>query len=107
MKAKVIFTWKNKTKNVFEKAKKQNGQLAPQIFNIFSQKFMDWFLGELERLTQRALTRPEKFSFFFPSSPLKSVKIYRLARIGQNFDDYPGFQPKTTFMYYFAHDCTL
>ena len=23
----------------------------------------------------------------------------------QNFDDYPGFQPKTTFLYYFAHDC--
>ena len=20
-------------------------------------------------------------------------------------DDYPGFQPKTTFLYYFAHDC--
>ena len=31
--------------------------------------------------------------------------IYRLARMGRNFDDYPGFQPKTTFMYYFAHDC--
>ena len=24
--------------------------------------------------------------------------------MGQNFDDYPGFQPKTTFMYYFAHN---
>ena len=23
----------------------------------------------------------------------------------QNFDDYPGFQPKTTFLYYFADDC--
>ena len=22
-----------------------------------------------------------------------------------NFDDYPGFQPKTTFLYYYAHDC--
>ena len=26
----------------------------------------------------------------------KSVNIYRIARIGQNFDDSPGFQPKTT-----------
>ena len=43
--------------------------------------------------------------FFFPSSRWKSVNIYRLARLGRNFDDYPGFQPKTTFMYYFAHDC--
>ena len=23
----------------------------------------------------------------------------------RNFDDYPSFQPKTTFLYYFAHDC--
>ena len=27
--------------------------------------------------------------------------------MGRNFDDYPGFQPKTTFMYYFAHDCRI
>ena len=31
---------KNKTKNVFEKTKNQNGQLAPQILIIFLQKFM-------------------------------------------------------------------
>jgi hypothetical protein len=24
------------------------------------------------------------------------VNIYRIARMDQNFDDYPGFQPKTT-----------
>ena len=29
-----------------------------------------------------------------------------LTRMGQNFDNHPGFQPKTTFMYYFAHDCS-
>ena len=22
------------------------------------------------------------------------------------FDDYPGFQPETTLMYFFAHDCS-
>ena len=25
----------------------------------------------------------------------------------RNFDDYPVFQPKPTFLYYFAHDCTI
>ena len=31
------------------------------------------------------------------------IKNYMLARMGRNFNVYPGFQPKT--MYYFAHDC--
>ena len=30
------------------------------------------------------------------SFPCKSVKVSWLARMGQNFDDFPGFQPKTT-----------
>ena len=34
-----------------------------------------------------------------------SVNIYRLARMGPNIDDYLGFQPKITFMYYSVHDC--
>ena len=34
---------------------------------------------------------------FFASSPWKLVNIYRLARMGRNFDDYPGFQPKEPF----------
>jgi hypothetical protein len=29
---------------------------------------------------------------FFASFPWKLVNIYRIARIGQNIDDYPGFQ---------------
>jgi hypothetical protein len=32
--------------------------------------------------------------FFFASSPWKSVIIFRVARMGQNFDDYPDFQKK-------------
>ena len=43
---------------------------------------------------------------FFASSPLKSVNNYRLARMGRNSYDYPGFQPKSTFLYYFAHHWT-
>ena len=35
-------------------------------------------------------------NFFFASFPWKLVKVYWLARVGQNFDDYPGFQPKIT-----------
>ena len=46
------------------------------------------------------------FWFFFASSPLKSVNNYRLARMGRNSYDYPGFQPKSTFLYYFAHHWT-
>jgi hypothetical protein len=36
--------------------------------------------------------------FFFQKKILmkKSVNIYRVARMSWNFDDYPGFQPKTT-----------
>ena len=35
-------------------------------------------------------------NIFFALSPWKSVKVSRLARMGRNFDDYTGFQPKTT-----------
>ena len=38
--------------------------------------------------------------------PMKISNNYRLARMGPNFDDYPGFQLKTTFLYYFAHHCS-
>jgi hypothetical protein len=27
--------------------------------------------------------------------------------MGRNFDDYPGFQPKTTFLHYYAHESGL
>ena len=27
--------------------------------------------------------------------------------MGQNVDDYSGFLPKTTFLYYYAHPCTF
>ena len=32
----------------------------------------------------------------FASFSWKHVKVYRIARIFRNFDDYPGFKPKTT-----------
>ena len=39
----------------------------------------------------------EKLGFeFIASSPLELVKPTWLSRLGQNFDDYPGFQPKIT-----------
>ena len=58
-----------------EAKKNQNGRLrfsTPTILNIFSKK-----------------------KFFFASFPLKYVKVYWLARIFRNFDDYPGFEPQT------------
>ena len=36
----------------------------------------------------------EHFDFFFASFLFKSVTIYVIPRIGQNFDDYPDFQQK-------------
>ena len=38
----------------------------------------------------------EYFGNYFASSPRKAVKVSWVARMGQNFDDYSGFQPKTT-----------
>ena len=49
------FHWKNKTKNVLEKTKNRNGQLAPQILNIFSQKFMDWSLGLIGKIDAKGI----------------------------------------------------
>ena len=49
-------------------------------------------IGGVEKL--RFFSRP--FWFVFASSAWKSVKIYRLAWMGLNFDDYPGFQLKIT-----------
>ena len=44
--------------------------------------------------------------FFFASFPWKQVKVYWLARMGRNFDDYSGFQPKITPSKHFSHRCT-
>ena len=44
------------------------------------------------------------FSIFFASSPWKSVN--RVARMGQNFDDYPGFQSKGYWANTYAQNCT-
>ena len=35
------------------------------------------------------------FFDFFASFPWKQVKVYWLARMGRNFDDYPGLQQKS------------
>ena len=47
------------------------------------------------------------FTFdFFTSSPWKSVKGSWISRIGRNFDDYPGFQPKITHPKHFYPQCS-
>ena len=55
------------------------------------------------------LSRP--FCFFFfkkknPSSPWKLVKVSWVSRMGRNFDDYPGFQPKIPPSKHFSPQCT-
>ena len=54
----------------------------------------------------------EKWPFFesaililFASFTWKQVKVYWLARMGRNFDDYPGFQPKITPPKHFSREC--
>ena len=39
--------------------------------------------------------------------PSKLVNIYRIARIFQNFDDYPGFQKNFWCAYTFATQCMI
>ena len=61
-----------------------------------------WNFGEkkIELKISVFLSRPfwlffKKKNFFFASFPWKLVNIYNVARMGRNFDDYPGFQPQT------------
>ena len=44
--------------------------------------------------------------FFFASSSWKWLKFSWAARMDRNFDDYPGFQPKTTPAWRYAAQCT-
>ena len=72
----------------------------------FSQKsFENWWSWK----TQFFLSWPFWTFFykknFFASSPCKSVKGSWISRMGQNFDDYPGFQPKITHPKHFSRQC--
>ena len=42
---------------------------------------------------------------FFSSSPWNSVKVSWVARMGRNFDDYPGFQLFLTQVKHFCPEC--
>ena len=47
-----------------------------------------------------------KKKIFFCLIPWKIVKGSWIARMGQNFDDYPGFQPVRSWANTYAQDCT-
>ena len=47
----------------------------------------------------------EKKNFFFCWIPWKIVKGSWIARMGRNFDDYPGFQPFRSWANTYAQDC--
>ena len=46
------------------------------------------------------------FDFFFAFFPWKLIKVYWLARMGPNFDDYLGFQPIVTPPKHFSRQCS-
>ena len=51
---------------------------------------------------------PILLSFSFASSQWKSIKILGVASMGQNFDDYSGFQPRKKFRFdQFYYNCPL
>ena len=61
-----------------------------------------WELEELENELFWLAILKYFLNFFSNENNLGFHMRYHFFR---NFDDYPGFQPKTTFLYYFAHDC--
>ena len=81
-----------------------------QGFVILTKRPM-WDKNELKKLIIGGSWKSQFFEsvilIFYPSSLWKSINNNRLARMGQKFDDYPGFQPKTTFQYYNAHHCNI
>ena len=46
-------------------------------------------------------------NFFFASFPWKQAKVNWLARMGENFDDYTGFQPFFTLGKHFCPECVF
>ena len=49
----------------------------------------------------------KNFFFFFCLILWKVVKGSWIARMGRNFDDYPGFQPFRSWANTYAQDCTI
>ena len=49
----------------------------------------------------------QKKKNIFASSPWKLVKISWVSRMGRNYDDYPGFQPKITPPKHFSRQCII
>ena len=73
----------------------------------FSQKILR--IGDFEKLSFLSWPFWNFFfkKFFFASSSWKLVKPTWLSRMGQNFKDYPGFQPKITQPKHFSPQCTF
>ena len=70
---------------------------APPILNIFSWKFYGLVLGLVELIDEKGI--------FLLHLNENKQPVHMRYHLFQNFDDYPGFQPKTTFLYYYAHNC--
>ena len=71
--------------------------IYPTHPEIFSKKY--WELTVLKLI----LSRP--FWIFFSFIQWKAVKFSWVARMGRNFDNYPGFQPMRSWANTYAQDC--
>ena len=60
-------------------------------------------LGRYFSITSSMLYSP--VHYFFCIIPWSAVKDFWVARMGQNFDDYPGFQPMRSWANNYAQDC--
>jgi hypothetical protein len=99
LKNKFIFTiFNHKNMMVFVNQRQiypVNRNLKPSlnVLKVFSSSLAHW----------NTSTWWKCWSFTFP---WKQVKVYWLARMGRNFDDYPGLQPKITPPKHFSRQCT-
>ena len=66
-------------------------------------------IGDFENLSffESAILKKKfkKIIYFFPSSPWRLVKVSWVARMGRNFDDYPGFQLFFTQINHLCPEC--
>ena len=85
----------------------------PCYTRTFDQFSWEWSKFQNARLKKNLVFQNRQFSIFFQkkncfaSSPWKLIKSSWVARLGQNFDDYPDFQPKVTHTKHFWPGCIV
>ena len=78
----------DKAKKTFKMANSKKLRFStPPIFNFFLRKFQGLVLGLVELIDPKGIDVAQPIWL--------RDKIYNVARIGRNFDDYPGLQQKS------------